>query len=62
MLTNLLYLALGMYVPAAVVFGFLFILGGGKTSNFNDVILSIVFFPGIIIAFGFVTLQQLFQK
>jgi hypothetical protein len=62
MLTNLLYLALGMYVPAAFVFGFLFILGGGKTSNPKDTILSIIFFPGIIIAFGFMTLQQLFNK
>jgi hypothetical protein len=51
-----------MYVPAAVVFGFLFILGGGKTSNPIDSILSIIFFPGIIIVFGFMTLQQLFKK
>lgn len=62
MLDIFLYIALGAYVPTATVFGFFFILGGGKTSNPIDTFLSILFFPGVIVAYGLITISNLFQK
>ncbi|MGL4758497.1 MAG: hypothetical protein ACRCXZ_04125 [Patescibacteria group bacterium] len=43
-------IALGLYIPCALIFGFMFILGNGASST-QDKILSVVFAPGVLLAY-----------